>query len=88
MLLQGVVDADYCFLEVCIGWPGSVHDARVFVHSPLYSRITEEDLLPSKPMSINGVNVPLFLIADSVYPLQTWLMKPFPQTSVVANEIK
>ena len=37
MLLQGVVDADYCFLDVCIGWPGSVHDARVFVHSPLYS---------------------------------------------------
>ena len=39
-------------------------------------------------MSIKGVNVPLFLIADSAYPLQTWLMKPFPQSSVVTNEIK
>lgn len=85
---QGVVDADHCFLDICIGWPGSVHDARVFVHSPLYSRITEEDLLPNKPMSVNGVNVPLFLIGDSAYPLQTWLMKPFPQSSAFTTEMK
>ena len=26
MILQGVVDADYCFSDICIGWPGSVHD--------------------------------------------------------------
>ena len=32
MILQGVVDANYCFLDVFIGWPGSVHDARVFEH--------------------------------------------------------
>ena len=79
MFLQGIVDADYCFLDVCIGWPGSVHDTRVFVHSPIYILITEKDLFPNKPVSINGVNVPLFLTGDSVYPLQTWLMKPFPQ---------
>ena len=79
MFLQGIVDADNCFLDVCIGWPGSVHDTRVFVHSPIYILITEKDLLPNKPVSVNGVNVPLFLTGDSVYPLQTWLMKPFPQ---------
>lgn len=88
MLLQGIVDADYCFLDICIGWPGSVHDARVFVHSPIYSQITEEDLLPDKPMSINGINVPLFLIGDSAYPLQTWLMKPFPQSGVLTSEMR
>lgn len=88
MLLQGIVDADYCFLDVCIGWPGSVHDARVFVHSPIYSQITENDLLPNKPMSVNGVNVPLYLIGDSAYPMHTWLMKPFPQSGVLTSEMK
>ena len=29
MLIQGLVDANYRFLDVYIGWPGSVHDARV-----------------------------------------------------------
>ena len=39
MLVQGVVDADYCFLDVCVGWPGSIHDARVFAKSTLYNQI-------------------------------------------------
>ena len=33
MIVQGLVDANYRFLDVCIGWPENVHDARVFVHS-------------------------------------------------------
>ena len=31
--------------------------------------------------------MPLFLIGDLAYPLQTWLMKPFPQRSVLTSEI-
>ena len=88
MILQGVADANYRFLDVCIGWPGSVHDARVFAHSNLYKKITEEELLPSKPLRVNGVDVPLFLIGDSAYPLNTWLMKPFPHNGVLTTEQK
>ena len=40
------MDANYCFLDVCIGWPRSVHDARVFAHSNVYRKITEKQLLP------------------------------------------
>ena len=65
-----------------------MHDARVFVHSPIYSQITENDLLPNKPLSVNGVNVPLFLIGDSAYPLQTWLMKPFPHNGLLTSEMR
>ena len=82
MILQGVVDANYRFLDICVGWAGSVHDARVFVHSPLYTKITEEQLLPNKTLTVNGIEVPLFLIGDSAYPLQTWLMKPSPHIVV------
>ncbi len=34
--LQGVCDADQFFTDVYCAYPGSVHDARVLRHSPLY----------------------------------------------------
>lgn len=58
------------------------------MHSPLYKKITEENLLPNKMLDINCVQVPLFLIADSAYPLQAWLMKPFPHSGVLTNRQK
>ena len=33
MLMQAVVDFRGLFMDVNIGWPGKVHDARVFVNS-------------------------------------------------------
>ena len=29
IILQGLVDHQYHFLDIAVGWPGSVHDARV-----------------------------------------------------------
>ena len=51
-------------------------------------KITEEELLPSKPLQVNGVDISLFLIGDSAYPLNTWLMKPFPHNGVLTREQK
>lgn len=34
--LQGTVDHRMKFIDVFIGYPGSVHDARVFKNSPIY----------------------------------------------------
>ena len=77
MLIQGLVDASYCFLDICVGWPGIVHDGRVFVHSSLYQKITDNQLIPDKTERIGNVDVPLYMICDSAYPLQSWRMKPF-----------
>ena len=79
MLVQAVVDHDYLFTDLNIGWPGSVHDARVLVHSELYTKAMSGDLLPSQyATDMCGVSVPPYIIGDAAYPLKTWLMKPFP----------
>ena len=35
MVLQGVVDHEYLFRDVLVGWPGSVHDARIFAQKSM-----------------------------------------------------
>ena len=77
MLIQGLVDANYCFLDVCVGWPGSVHDARVFANSVLYNEIEHNYILTNSTMIVSGVHIPIYMIGDSAYPLKTWVMKPF-----------
>ena len=49
----------------------------MFSHSSIHKKITEGTLLPDTPVTINNTSVPLYLIGDSAYPLQAWLMKPF-----------
>ena len=86
MVIQAVVDYKYQFLNVYTGWPGSVHDARVFAHSTLYQLGTDKKLLPDMRKVIEGTEVSPYIIGDSAYPLLTWLMKPFPHNSSLTTE--
>ena len=89
MLVQAVVDHDYLFRDICVGWPGSVHDARVFANSMLYRRITEDDLIAKGgTRTLLGNTVPVNIIGDAAYPLETWLMKPFTDNGSLTEEEK
>src|ERR1044072_7682543 len=48
-----------------VGWPGSVHDAKVYRNSYFYA---------NRSTLIKGND---FLIGDSAYPLSPFLIKPF-----------
>jgi len=74
MLIQGLVDAKYRFLDVCVGWPGSVHDAQVFVHSTIYKKKEHDHILPNKIITVSSTCIPLYMIGDSAYPLKSWPM--------------
>jgi len=37
IILQAVVREDMRFTNIYVGWPGKVHDAKVFRNSPLYT---------------------------------------------------
>ena len=85
MILQAVVDHNYMFRDINIGWPGSVHDARVFVNSAVYHKAINGEILTGNELKITDKVVPLFLIGDSAYPLSSWLMKPFAHNTALSN---
>ena len=80
IILQGVVDGNYRFTDITVGWPGSVHDARVFSNSTLFKKGQNGSLFLETTRIIEGVNVPLHIIGDPAYPHLKWLMKAFSDT--------
>ena len=68
IVLQGKIDHNYLLEDVYVGWPGSVHDARVFAHSSVYKKATNGEILQGEKININGNEIPLFFIRDSAYP--------------------
>jgi len=65
VVLQAVVDSQLMFMDCYAGWPGSVHDARVFKNSPLFD-------FGAKVCSPNA-----FILGDAAYPLKSWLLVPY-----------
>jgi hypothetical protein len=62
IVMQGMVDIVGRFMEVYIGWPGRVHDARVFVNSSLYKRGQDGTLFPDRKETICGEDTPLLVL--------------------------
>ena len=87
ILMQGTVDHKGRFIDIYVGWPGRVHDARVFANSSLFKRGQSKTLLPNWVKSISGKNIPLVFLGDPAYPLLDWLMKAFPNSgNLTANQ--
>ena len=69
MVLQAVCDQEMIFTSCFAGFPGSVHDARVYRNSSLaHEAATHQNILfPHQS----------YIVGDSAYPLEQWLMVPF-----------
>ena len=87
IILQGFVDSNYLFRDVYVGWPGKVHDSRVFKNSPLYDACCAREFLPLRLSKvITNVVVPPLILGDSAYGLTNWLMRPFTDRGNLTNE--
>ena len=69
VIMQAVVEFRGLFMDVNIGWPGKVHDARVLANSTFFRRGNSGNLFPSWSRTMGEVNVPLFVLGDPAYPL-------------------
>ncbi|KAJ8442829.1 hypothetical protein Cgig2_016295 [Carnegiea gigantea] len=68
--MQGVVDPKGVFTDVCIGWPGSMHDDKVLENSALYKR------------GIQGKLKGSWIVGGCVYPLMDWVLVPYTQENL------
>ena len=62
VVMQGVVDFQGIFMDVNVGWPGKVHDDRVFVNSLFYRKANNVTLFPNLTHNMTGVKVPLLVL--------------------------
>ena len=75
IIMQAVVDCKYLYRDVVIGWPGSVHDARVFSNSSIFKKGNEGKLFPDDlTVELQGVEMSPFIVADPAYPLLPWVL--------------
>lgn len=80
IVMQALVDSCYLFRDIVVGWPGSVHDARVFSNSELYTLGVSGQLFPPDlKESILGKEIHTVILGDPAYPLLSWLTKGYPE---------
>ena len=66
---QGIVNDRGIFTSFDVGWPGSVHDARVYRNSSFYKNHS------------NLIQDDDYLLGDSAYPISPFLIPPFKDPS-------
>lgn len=67
--VQACVDYKYCFFDLVIKWPGSVHDARVFGNSKINEKFRNGTIPRCPKIIVEGEKpVQLCILGDPAYP--------------------
>ena len=86
-IIQAVVNGHKIFTDFACGFPGSMHDARVLRGSGIFTRAEQGEIFTAPVVHLAGREITPYLVGDSAYPLNPWLMKPYPEGTRDPDEI-
>ena len=89
MVLLALCDANYCFTLIHIGHYGSNNDSGILAQSEMGNRFESESINLPSPSHLEGYSfdpLPYFIIGDEIFPLKTWLMRPYPGKSIEGEQ--
>ena len=81
IVLLAICDARYNFTLVDVGQYGSNNDSGVLLNSEIGQRFEENSLEIPCAEKLNGCHLeklPYYLVGDEIFPLKSWLMRPYP----------
>lgn len=80
IVMQALAGDKYLFRDIVVGWPGSVHNARVFSNSELYTLGCSSQPCPKDLKKvIIGKEIYPMILGDPAHPLLSWLIKGYPE---------
>lgn len=90
IVLMAICDARYVFSFVDIGDYGSNNDSGVFRKSTIGKSFFSNEMNLPDPDDIENSSaiglMPYYLVGDDAFPLQQWLMKPYPGQGIQENQ--
>ncbi|KAM4052977.1 putative nuclease HARBI1 isoform 2-T2 [Anomaloglossus baeobatrachus] len=84
IILMALVNANYEFITVDVGMNGRVSDGGLLEHTVFGQRLARSEL-PLPPNSVNCGNMNFVFVGDEAFPLQTHLLRPYPQSSLTPS---
>ena len=88
--LLAVCDAKYKFIFADVGQYGSNNDCAVLNNSKIGEGLERGTLsIPSdeKIPGIDGLDMPYYLLGDEIFPLEPYLMRPYPGTQPEPGQV-
>ena len=86
VVLMAIVDSQYRFTWASCGFPGNSHDSLIFQSTNLYSEIVKGNVIPSIAKKEGDVEIPPVILGDSAFPFKTWLLKPYTNAVLSADQ--
>ena len=82
---MALVDLHYRLMWGSCGFPGKSQDSIILQSTSLWDSI-QDSFIPETGKMVEGVNVPPVSVGDSAFPLRTWLMKPYTDAVLSAQQ--
>ena len=75
--------ANLLFLHVATGYPGSIHDGRMWRSSGIFQKVENREIFLCPEEIVENIRIKPLILADGAYPLSRYLMKPYPLTNAL-----